>query len=290
MKFACTFMAALCLASTCSAAPKLIREEDGLRRDWLDGMHPNWEEASVFCGAKRREDPFIRAYLLPASVTLDELVRINMNVDFDALLRSADIAFTYDRVTNKSRLYVSKPGLALPEQLQDALPGPGSSTTEAADRTCEERTRFSVGPGHDGQLMKIVEEHLKTVGVGKTVYQLDGLSLPVDGVTDDGQRWRVKINLGAESTTARDLVERGNELVRSIVGPGVPALVETTQLRPSPCQSGQVENTWAWELDTLEGEYLLVVVDWQAQRTADRDSPIVRGSARATLIVSRRWR
>jgi hypothetical protein len=290
MKSVYTCIATLCLASTCAAAPQLVKEEDGLRQDWLDGMHANWEDSTVVCQAKRSEDPFIRAYLLPASVTLDELVRININVDFDALQRLADIAFTYDRATNKSRLYASKPGLALPEQLQNALPGPGVSTTEAADRNCKDRPRFSVGPGHDGQLTKIAEEHLKSVDGGKTVYQLDGFSLPVDGVTDDGQRWSVRIDLGAESTTARDLVERGKELVRSIVGPGMPALVETTQLRPSPFQSGRVENTWAWELDTVEGEDLLVVVDWQAPRTADKNSAIVRESATATLIVTRRWR
>lgn len=292
MKFVWPFVAALCLASSCRAASQLVREEDGLRRDWLVAMHANWQDSSEICLAKRDEDVFVRAYVLPSTVTLDDLMRINMSVDFDELLKISDVALTYDRITNKSRLYASKPGSALPEQLQKALPGPGTKPGEAADRSCRERQGFSVGQRHDGQLRNLVAEHLETVDGGHTVYRLDDKShpLPVEAVTEQGPQWRIKFNLGGRKTTANDLVEQGKALVRSVVGPDVKAQEEMRQVRPSPFLSGLVENAWNWELTTLEGDSLLVVVDWRAPRTADDDSAIVPEWASATVIVVKRWR
>jgi hypothetical protein len=289
MKVPFAFIAASCIASTCSAATQLVKEEDGLRRDWLDAIHANWAESSVICLAGRPKDLFVRAYVLPATVTLDELGRIDMNVDFDALQKLSDIAFAYDRVANKSRLSVSKSALQLPAQLQTASPGRGVVPTQDEDKKCRERPGFSVGPRHDGQLRSLVAEHLKPVDGNKTAYQLDNESIPVESVTEQGRQWRVKMNLAGQKTTARDLVMRGKDLLRSIVGPDVQAQDETMQKRPSPILSGLVDNAWSGELTTVEGDNLIVLVDWRAPRTADDDTAIVPERAGATLIVSKRW-
>ena len=43
------------------------------------------------------------------------------------------------------------------------------------------------------------------------------------------------------------------------------------------------------ELGYVEGDNLIVLVDWRAPRAADEDTAIVPEWAGATLIVSKRW-